>query len=69
MNELNEIGWNLADEDIARGACEAREWSDDEIFEAAGDYDRPVAPADLPAVRAAYRAAFAEMALAEGVAS
>jgi hypothetical protein len=65
MNELNEIGWNLADEDIARGACEAREWADDEIFEAAGDYGRPVAAADLPAVRAAYRVAFAEMLFAE----
>jgi hypothetical protein len=67
QNEM-EIGWNLADEDIARGASRPRRWSDGEIEEAVADYGRPF-PVNFPAIRAAYLTAFAEMAFAEGVAS
>lgn len=66
MNEdVNEIGWNLADEDIARGVCDPRVWTDEEIVEAADDYGREVRREDMALIRAAYRVAFAEMRRAE----
>lgn len=64
-----ELGWNLADDDVASGATKAVRWTDEQILAAAAEDDRPITRADLPAVRAAYRVAFAEMAFAEGVAS
>ena len=60
-----ELGWNLADDDVASGATKAVRWTDAQILAAAAEDDRPITRADLPAVRAAYRVALNEMLCAE----